>query len=292
MELMGFDSKGGAIKQEGKKKLEQEDICRSASKVVTFLDLAGHEKYLKTTVFGMTGCSPDFVMIMVGANAGIIGMTKEHLGLALALQVPVFIVITKIDMCPVNVLETTISQLQKLLKSSGCRKIPMFINTLDDVLITSGKFVSERVCPIFQISNVTGQGLDLLTLFINLLNTDSLKKYDRDAPSEYQITDTFSVPGVGTVVSGNLISGIYLTYSGAVHTGDTLLLGPDRLGNFIPVQIKSIHRKRVIVPCSFAGQGCCFALKKVKRAALRKGMVLVSKSVDPKATMEFDVFID
>jgi GTPase len=50
--------------------------------VLTFIDLAGHEKYLKTTVYGMTGYSPDFVMLMIGANSGIIGMTKEHLGLA------------------------------------------------------------------------------------------------------------------------------------------------------------------------------------------------------------------
>ena len=54
--------------------------------MITFIDLAGHEKYLKTTVFGMTGHAPDFGMLMVGANAGIIGMTKEHLGLALALR--------------------------------------------------------------------------------------------------------------------------------------------------------------------------------------------------------------
>jgi len=31
---------------------------------VTFIDLAGHEKYLKTTVFGMTGHAPDFSMLM------------------------------------------------------------------------------------------------------------------------------------------------------------------------------------------------------------------------------------
>lgn len=40
-------------------------ICRQSSKVITFVDLAGHEKYLKTTVFGMTGHLPDFCMLMV-----------------------------------------------------------------------------------------------------------------------------------------------------------------------------------------------------------------------------------
>ena len=52
------------------------EICRASTKVITFIDLAGHEKYLKTTVFGMTGHAPDFCMMMVGANAGMIGMTK------------------------------------------------------------------------------------------------------------------------------------------------------------------------------------------------------------------------
>jgi hypothetical protein len=48
------------------------------------------------------------------------------------------------------------------------------------------------VCPIFQVSNVTGQNLDLLKAFLNLLNS-RLPSYD-DEPAEYQIDDTFSVP--------------------------------------------------------------------------------------------------
>ncbi|VEL15117.1 unnamed protein product [Protopolystoma xenopodis] len=97
--------------------------------VITFIDLAGHERYLKTTVFGMTGYAPDFAMLMVGANSGVIGMTKEHLGLALALGVPVFVVIAKIDMCPPNILQETTNLLLRILKSPGCRKIPVMVTT-------------------------------------------------------------------------------------------------------------------------------------------------------------------
>lgn len=56
--------------------LDWTKICEKSSKVITFIDLAGHEKYLKTTVFGMTGHLPDFCMLMVrregggGENAG------------------------------------------------------------------------------------------------------------------------------------------------------------------------------------------------------------------------------
>ncbi|KAI8800164.1 P-loop containing nucleoside triphosphate hydrolase protein [Cladochytrium replicatum] len=285
MEILGFDSQGAPVTSGklGKTKLTWDEICAHSSKVLTFMDLAGHEKYLKTTVFGMTGCAPDFVMLMIGSNAGIIGMTKEHLGLALALQVPVFIVITKIDMCPKNVLDATVKQLVKILKSSGVRKIPMFVRSVGDVLLTAGNFVSERICPIFQVSNVTGDGLSLLRMFLNVLHAKS-GKYDSTQAVEYQITDTFSVPGVGTVVSGTVTSGI-------VHVGDTLLLGPDSNGHFVPTMVKSIQRKRVNVPLASAGHSASFALKKIKRASIRKGMVMLSNKADARAVREFEAEI-
>lgn len=80
----------------------------------------------------------------VGANAGIIGMTKEHLGLALALSVPVFVVVTKIDMCPTNVLQDNLKMLMRILRSPGCRKVPVMVKTQDDVVLSATNFVSER----------------------------------------------------------------------------------------------------------------------------------------------------
>ena len=56
-------------------------------------------------------------------------------------------------------------------------------------------FVSERLCPIFQVSNVSGENLDLLKMFLNLLS--SRQPNTDDEPSEFQIDDTYLVPGVG-----------------------------------------------------------------------------------------------
>lgn len=72
-------------------------------------------------------------------------MTKEHLGLALALSVPVFVVVTKIDMCPPNVLQDTLRLLIRVLKSPGCRKVPVMVKNPDDVITTATNFVSERL---------------------------------------------------------------------------------------------------------------------------------------------------
>ena len=54
------------------------EICETSSKVINFIDLAGHEKYLKTTVFGLTGHAPDFVMLMIGSNMGVVGKKNNR----------------------------------------------------------------------------------------------------------------------------------------------------------------------------------------------------------------------
>lgn len=53
-------------------------ICEASSKVITFIDLAGHERYLKTTVFGMTGHLPDFTMLMVSRLVEAEGGSREN----------------------------------------------------------------------------------------------------------------------------------------------------------------------------------------------------------------------
>ena len=58
-----------------------------------------------------------------------------------------------------------------------------------------------------------------------------------------------------------MVSGTCLR--GTIRLNDTLLLGPDPLGQFQPIQVKTIHRKRMPVRELRAGQTASFALKKV-----------------------------
>jgi len=242
------------------------------------------KKYLKTTVFGLTGHAPDFAMLMIGANMGVSGMTKEHLGISLALRVPVFVVVTKIDMCPENIMKQTMGQIKKVLKSPGCKKIPIVIRNEDDVVVCARNFVSERIAPIFCVSNVTGINLDLLRKFLNLLPVRTDWEQLHEKPTEFHIDATWSVPGVGTVVSGTLVSG-------QVQGNQNLLLGPDEFGKFFTVNVKSIHTKRLPVKLVKAGQTAAIALKKVKRSSLRKGMVMLDIITKPKACREFEAEI-
>lgn len=79
-----------------------------------------------------------------------------------------------------------------------------------------------------------------------------------------------------------------------MHPGATLLLGPDKLGKFNPVVVKSIHHKRTPVEEALSGQAVCFGIKAVdkklqlKRTAFRKGMILVDKAVNPQSVYDFE----
>jgi GTPase len=280
MEIMGFDTHGDIVASNVPgRKLTWGEIGTRSAKVISFTDLAGHERYLRTTVFGLLSSSPNYCLLMVAANNGLIGMSKEHLGIALALNVPVMVVITKIDICPPQILEQTITQLTRILKSPGARKIPIFIKNREETVNTATQFISQRICPIFQVSNVTGECLDLVRTFLNILPHHG--HYDSQAPFEFHINDTFSVPFVGTVVSGVVKSGI-------IHAGDSVLIGPDSLGQFQTTNIRSIERKRIPVPVCSAGQSASFALKRIRRKEVRKGMVVLPKlDTPPKVYREF-----
>lgn len=281
MEIMGFDTTGKVVVSDTPgRRLSWEEIGKRSAKVITFTDLAGHERYLRTTVFGLLSSSPNYCLLMVAANNGLIGMSKEHLGIALALNVPVMVVITKIDICPPQILEQTILQITRILKSPGARKIPIFIKNHEECINTATQFVSQRICPIFQVSNVTGENLDLVRSFLNILPHHG--RYDAEAAFEFHVNDTFSVPHVGTVVSG-------IVKSGVIHAGDDVQIGPDSLGRFTQTSIRSIERKRIGVPAASAGQSASFALRRIRRKDVRKGMVVLSKTdgASPKVYREF-----
>ena len=126
-----LSSAGGVLNDSMFKNSTCSEYVSRSAKVVTLVDLAGHERYFKTTAYGLTGHLPDYACLLVGANAGVVGMCKEHLGVAHALKVPCFFVITKVDICPEHILKQSLAQLSALLKRPGVRKRPFLVNTVE-----------------------------------------------------------------------------------------------------------------------------------------------------------------
>ena len=234
-------------------------------------------------MFGLVGLMPDYSMIVVGANMGVSRMTREHLGISLALGIPVFIVVTKVDIAPKAVYDETITILTKIMESKQAGKQVNIINDKSDMKIAAKAMPSNQTCPIFSVSNVTGEGLDKLKEFLgNISSRVAISGQFGLAtdPVEFFIDGNYQVKGVGTVVTGTLLSG-------TVKPGQLLQLGPTKIGNFSTVQVKSIHCKRVDVEEAKAGQAFCFCIKSIdkkeviKRNFFRKGMILIDKDANP-----------
>ncbi|KAG1941579.1 GTP-binding protein 2 [Pimephales promelas] len=286
IEILGFDSKGMVVNYSESRTAEE--ICESASKMITFIDLAGHHKYLKTTIFGLTSYCPDFAMLVVSANTGIAGTTREHLGLAMALKVPIFIVVSKVDLCAKGTVERTVRQLERILKQPGCNKVPMVVSSTDDAVTAAQKFAqSPSITPIFTLSSVSGESLDVLKVFFNILPPLSNSKEQEELMqqlTEFQVDEIYTVPDVGTVVGGTL-------YSGICREGEQLVVGPTDDGEFRELTVLSIQRNRSGCRVLRAGQAATLALGDFDRSLLRKGMVMVSPEMNPDICWRFEAEI-
>ena len=231
---MGFDADHNTVEPErvnASKNSTWQHVASNSKKLVTFLDLCGHEKYLKTTMFGLVGLLPDYVMIIVGANMGVSKMTKEHLGITLALKIPLFIVITKVDIAPKQVYEDTLNKIKGIMSSPKIGKAPVVVKDGDNVQDFADKLNTNRLTPIFTISNVTGEGLPKLKEFLSHVQSRIAVSGIVQTPSdpvEFYIDGIYQVTGVGLVVAGTL-------KAGTVLPNQVLNLGPDKAGVFKPV---------------------------------------------------------
>ncbi|CAO3641725.1 unnamed protein product [Mucor hiemalis] len=287
-EIIGYDSEGKLINYATTNVSTWEQICESSSKIVTFLDTCGYPKYLRTTISGLMGYAPDYACLVIAGNAGgVTEMTKEHLSIAVMLDVPVLVVITKSDIATQDQLRRTLSSLLAILKSPWMSKVPMVVQT-DNDLITCASHFSKRgpELPIFMVSNVTGQNMNLLLKFFNYLPKPTSMHYDEllEEPAEFQIEEVYSLSDVGTVVGGVLVQGrVNIRENRWYH------LGPNSKGEFIKVKVISIHRHRMPVHYVHCGQTATLALDNITDPnwKIHKGMALLGTD-KPECYTEFE----
>ncbi len=278
LEIMGFDENGQHIvpanptrNVRNNRLKEYKEVSVKSQRKIVFVDLCGHQRYLKTTLTGLCGYVPDYAMVIIGANTGTVPrMTMEHMNMAFVLGIPFFIVLTKIDMAPKQVYNATINKIHNIIKRYKQRSQDMDI-------------------PFFKISNKTGEGIETLKNYIDKLsqNLKPVVKANPDDLIDYSIESRFQVPGVGIVVGGYLNSGM-------IKEGQILMLGPNRSGTFDKIRIQSIHRQCVPIKELHVSQQSTIAikfvdLKKSDKSSVRKGSHITSETVEVgKITREFE----
>jgi small GTP-binding protein len=249
------------------------------NKYITFVDLAGHEKYLKTTLRGLSGGCIDYVIVVIGANMGVSRMTREHISIATALDIPIIIAITKIDLGRDNILKKTIKDTRKIIKNSRSTVNTIYVVKDTESIKKHFNYYNENYktyCPIFLISNKSGSNIKRLRNFIKNLDP----RYDwlkfKEDKKLFVIDDKFIVNGVGLVLSGKL-------KSGCVSKNDKLFVGPFN-GKWYRILIKSIHNNfRKLVDTLETGESGCFAIRFIdkvdpKTLKFSKGTIVIDNS--------------
>lgn len=274
-ETLGFDTQGNIINYKYNEMMTAEEISDRSTKLVTFMDLAGHRRYMRTTVQALSGYSPHYAMLVVSAGGGFNGTSQEHLSIVRALDMPFFVVITKTD---ITSPEQTIQELKNLLTSIGCRKVPFVVTNPDEVISAGSNQFSENIVPIFCVSNVTGFGLNLVTRFLYVLSpgvSNSEKERLEQESCEFHIDEIFRVSEVGPVVGGLLVKGV-------LTENMPMKIGPLPCGAFHSVNVHTIHRNKA--PCRVvrAGQSASLSFTPNQQLpALRSGMVLLADTGNP-----------
>jgi small GTP-binding protein len=232
---------------------------RNSDRTINFIDLCGHSTYLKTTVRGLTSQHPDIALVCVGTN--ITDMTKEHIRILLAMNIPFMFVVTKTDQTPPNVIKNNMDTLKKFAKDCGKKLFELKdVSHVETIGIRSLRDIISCV----KISNVTGENLDILRHFLNLAPT-KLHTF----PPVFSIQNVYKVSGIGIVLSG---------YTGVqINKGDEMLLGPFLNGHYEKTKVRTIHNDyRELVDTLHPLSRGCVSIKwdSERRKDIRSGMIL------------------
>lgn len=158
------------------------DLEVEPGKILSFVDVPGHERFVRHMVAGATGI--DAVMLVVAADQGVQPQTREHLEICALLGLRRGLVaLTKCDLADSDLREVVTLEIRELLE--GC-------------------FLEDA--PIVQVSAHTGDGLDELRGELGRLIDEVPPRPESGVP-RLPVDRSFVLRGFGTVVTGTLASG-------------------------------------------------------------------------------------
>ncbi len=175
---------------------------------VGFVDVPGHERFLHNALAGLGGIR--VALLVVAATEGVMPQTREHLAVCSLLGIPSAIVaLTKVDLVEVDLAELAELEIEEFLDRTP-----------------------YRGSPIIRVSAVTGEGIDgFRRALIDLASEHVIEGSPQD-PVRLPVDRAFHLRGLGTIVTGTLVSGV-------IEQGDRLELLPS--GETLQIRNIQIH---------------------------------------------------
>lgn len=215
----------------------------STGQRVGIVDVPGHESFLKNMVSGAIGM--DLVLLVVDVNEGIMPQTYEHLSILKLLGIEdMIVVMTKVN-------EVSIE------KITSCR-------TAIEHFLTSFGFNNERTqVPVIPVDSLANTGIGELKAEIEKYARYFARKNEVAKLPRLNVDRSFSLKGIGTIVTGTLLSG-------RLTINDEIWIYPLRK----KVKIRQLHVHDQPVSQVTTGQRVAIQLSGVKVSDVPKGSVL------------------
>ncbi|HYH21395.1 MAG TPA: selenocysteine-specific translation elongation factor [Azospirillum sp.] len=212
----------------------------SAGGTLAFVDMPGHERFVRTMIAGATGI--DAVLLVVAANEGIKPQTVEHLDIARLIGVARGVVaVSKCDLVGEDDARRTAAEVGRLL--------------------AGGPLAGARV--VFT-SAATGQGMAALADALDGLLAADKERADSGVFC-LPVDRAFAVAGFGPVVTGTL-------RRGAIRVGDAVELWPGGA----PARVRGLQAHGEPVEAAGPGSRVAVNLRGVELAGLPRGCILAT----------------
>jgi len=221
-------------------------LKRPDGETIGFIDVPGHEKLIKNMAAGATGIG--IALLVVDSREGPKNQTIEHLNILRLLGVGHIIpVLTKISGCPDNQLTESERKLRTLIVDSGLSS-----------------------SPIMKVDSLDQTGIPDLKMEV-IKSSTHLQTDKSNWPIYLPIDRSFSLKGIGTVITGTL-------YQGTLKKDQKVTI----TGISEPVRIKSIHNHNIEVSSISAGHRVGLHPAGIRPEQINRGQVIV----DPENTSE------
>ena len=210
---------------------------------VAFVDVPGHERFVKNMLAGIGGI--DLVLFVVAANESVKPQTREHFDICRLLDVRRGLVaLTKTDLVDRDLLELVRLEVEEFV---------------------AGSFLAGA--PIVAVSARTREGLDRLSEELARLAAEAPAK-DSSRHFRLPIDRAFVMKGFGPVVTGTLVSG-------ALTKDNEVELFPMRRR----VRVRGIQVHGQLAERAMAGQRTALNLAGIEVAELERGMSLAAPGI-------------
>ena len=225
-------------------------------KVLGFVDVPGHEKFVRNMLAGVTGI--DYALLVIAADDGPMPQTEEHLSILDLLGVSKgAVAITKID-------RVEPKRIDEVIK-------------LTEILLDGTSLEGAEIFPVSAISR-----LGLNELWTHLKDLEMGFDNDRRKGNfRLAIDRRFTVPGAGLVVTGNV-------FSGKVQIGDKLTLSPAGT----EARVRGIHAQNFNADSGEFGQRCALNITgpDLQKVTIHRGDWLLDEKLHAP-TRRFDTRI-